>query len=131
MKSKILTIAFIATLLSITSCTSFKPIATSSDYTTYLKKGDITRIILSDSSQIERFKIEKVSGDTLKGIVITRKSNGPWSYENKALLTSEINSLKKRKFSSGKTLALTGGIILAIYGYSWIYISTHGLDLSF
>ncbi|MBL7874357.1 MAG: hypothetical protein JNL53_01760 [Cyclobacteriaceae bacterium] len=104
--------------------------ATSSDYTTYLKKGDITRIILSDSSQIERFKIVEVSSGNLKGIVITRKPPGPWGYEDKTVLPNEIKSLKKRKFSLVKTLALTGGIILAIYGYSWIYISTHGFDLS-
>jgi len=129
MKTNNLTIALLIIVFSITSCTSFKPVTKSSDYTTLLKKGDMTRITLSDSSRIDQFKIKQVLTDTLKGSVSAHAKDGSLIYKDKAIATADISRIKKRKFNSGKTFALTGGIVVALYGLAWISFSSTEFDL--
>ncbi|MBK7651509.1 MAG: hypothetical protein IPJ20_13310 [Flammeovirgaceae bacterium] len=73
----------------------------------------MTRITLSDSSQIDQFKIKQVLVDTLKGSVSAHAKDGSLIYKDKAIATADISRIKKRKFNSGKTFALTGGIVVA------------------
>lgn len=119
MKVKFSALVLLITLISATSCTSFKPVTKSSDYSDVLKKGDVTRITLSEGSKPFQFKIEEVATDTLKGFVHVYSKNGSLVLKSKALPIEEIHSLKKRKFSIGKTIALSGGIVVVLYGVSW------------
>ncbi|MDZ7646238.1 MAG: hypothetical protein U5K54_03105 [Cytophagales bacterium] len=112
MKTHNLTIVLLVTVVSITSCTSFKPMATSSDYTTSLKKDDVIRVTPADGTKPIRFKIKQVSSDTLFGSANILASDGRWTYEYKTISTAEISTLKKREISKGKTIALT--VVLVI-----------------
>lgn len=108
MNTNLLSIALLLSVNSTTSCTSFKPLPETSDYTTELKKGDMIHITFSDGSEITRFKIKQVFSDTLKGSII----DGRWI--DKTISTAQISTLKKRKFSAEKTIALTVGVIIII-----------------
>lgn len=101
-----LTILFLIAF-TIASCTSFKPVAKSSDYSGVLKEGDVIRITPSDGSKTFRFKIEEVETDTLRGMKNTLTSGGNWIYESKSISSEEIGTLKKREVSKEKNLALT------------------------
>lgn len=89
----------------------------------------MTRITLSDSSRIDQFKIKQVLTDTLKGSVSAHAKDGSLIYKDKAIATADISRIKKRKFNSGKTFALTGGIVVALYGLAWISFSSTEFDL--
>lgn len=123
MKTNLLSITLLIAVFS-TSCTSFKPVSKSSDYTTLLKRGNMTQITLSDSSRIDKFKIKQVLADTLKGTVVAYVKDGSLIYKDKAIPTADIIMIKQRKFNAGKTLALTGGIVISIYGLAWISFSS-------
>lgn len=101
-----LTILFLIAF-AIASCTSFKPVAKSSDYSGVLKEGDVIRITPADGSKTFRFKIEEVETDTLRGMANVLTSEGRWIYESKSISSEEIGTLKKREVSKEKNLALT------------------------
>jgi hypothetical protein len=102
------------------SCMSYKPLpqnSTAAALSTSLKTGDVLKVVMKNGSKIDHLKVISMDSEAIVGTHLILKHN-IWNQESVTITNSDIEAIKKRKFSAGKTIALSIGIIpvgLVIY----------------
>ena len=109
-------IAYGLIALLVTSCVSYKAIPPGSiDHlsgpSTPIVPGNRIRIIMKSGEEIKYMKVTGVDSEKIVGIVMIQL-NGYWNRDNKQIMMSDIQSIKKQKFSAGKTVGLVAGVII-------------------
>ncbi|MGC4020933.1 MAG: hypothetical protein QM734_02845 [Cyclobacteriaceae bacterium] len=120
-KSTLFTISLLSIIL--TSCVSYKPITKTDSYdyaviSKSLVPKNTVRIRLKSGEVLKRFKVLEIDSSKISGYQLVRTNStvegAPynWSQKNKTIRLSDIQELKKRKFSTGKTAGLIIGGLL-------------------
>lgn len=99
--------------LTLYSCVSYKSLPqdlTAKTISSSIKTGDMLKIVLKNGDEINYVKVSSVNEENIMGTHLFLKHHH-WRRESATIKVSEIQTIKKRKFSVGKTIALGIGLI--------------------
>ncbi len=116
---------FVLSTVLFTSCVSYKTVTKTQaednnvEISTFISPGNVIKITMKSGEEIEKMKVQKIDSEKISGIQWVEKNpahfeeGGRWIKVKKTIEISEIQRLRKRKFSPLKTLGtVVGGLTL-------------------
>jgi len=108
------TIISVLFALLITSCASYKAIAPET-----IAPGNVIRVTMKNGEKIDYLKVTAADSEKIIGIQHYRTSSGQsGNLSNKIIMLPNTQSVRKRKISPGKTLAL---VVILVTSPAWLW----------
>jgi hypothetical protein len=98
--------------MTLYACVSYKSLSqeAATSISSSIKTGDMLKVVLKNGEKINYLKVSSVNEENIAGTRLFLKHNH-WRQESATIKISEIQTIKKRKFSTGKTIVLGVGLI--------------------